>query len=318
MSPPAAPRVDRQIWLDGRFVPWAEATVHVLSHSHQRGSLIFDYLSVAETPRGPAVFRLREHVERLLESAHLVGLPLAQGLDVLCEAILETVHVNPGATAVKISAFLPSIEVDVVPVDEHVAVAVAAYDPWADVLAHKATPPKRLESLKVWIEKDMRNRRSDILPPQAKVAANYTAPMHAKWNARRRGYDEILLIDEDGYVAEGPTVNVFLVDAAGTLITPPAAAVLLGVTRRSLLEIARYDGIPVREARVTPEELAAATEVFVTGTSALVLPVASVDDKPIGSAVPGPMSRRLRARFEDVLAGRAPEFEHWLSFVNPG
>ncbi|MDH5307447.1 MAG: hypothetical protein OEW02_09700, partial [Myxococcales bacterium] len=123
MSAHSTPTIEREIWIDGRFVPWADATVHILSHSHQRGSLIFDFLSVAQTPRGPAVFRLREHVERLLASAELVGLPLAQDLHTLCDALVATVRRNPGAKAVKISAYLPSIEVDVVPVDAHVSVA---------------------------------------------------------------------------------------------------------------------------------------------------------------------------------------------------
>ena len=316
MSAHPTPTIEREIWIDGRFVPWADATVHILSHSHQRGSLIFDFLSVAQTPRGPAVFRLREHVERLLASAELVGLPLAQDLHTLCDALVATVRRNPGAKAVKISAYLPSIEVDVVPVDAHVSVAIAAYDPWADINAHKARSAPRPETLKVWIEKDLRNRRKDIMPPQAKVAANYTSPMHAKWRARAAGYDEVLLTDEAGYVAEGPTVNVFLVDAEGTLVTPPAESVLHGVTRRSILEIAHHDGIPVREARVRPEALVAAAEVFVSGTSALVWPVASVDDKPIGREVPGPITRRLAARIAQAVAGQDPDFVHWLTFVD--
>jgi len=312
----AAPGIDRQIWLDGEFVPWGEATTHVLSHSHQRGSLIFDYMSVVETARGTAVFRLREHAERLLVSAQLVGLPLEQSADALCDAILETVRRNPGAKAVKISAYLPSVETDVVPLDDRVAVAIAAYDPRRDVIDQKAKPAPAPTALRIWIEKDVRSRRKDIIPPQAKVAANYAAPMMAKWRARRAGYDEILLVDEDGYVAEGPTSNVFLVDRAGTLITPPEDAVLLGVTRRSMLEIARHEGIPVCEKRVRPEDLAAAAEVFFTGTSAKVLPVASIDDKPIDNGGAGPVSRRLAERFEAILNGRDAEFAHWLSFAS--
>jgi len=170
----------------------------------------------------------------------------------------------------------------------------------------------------VWIEKDVRNRRKDIVPPQAKVAANYASPMQAKAIARQAGYDDILLVDEDGYVAEGPTSNVFLVDRDGTLVTPPAASVLHGVTRRSLIEIAEHDGIPVCEQRVRPEDLIGAEEVFLTGTSAMLMPVASIDDKPIGASVPGPVSRRLAERFEAITSGREPDFEHWLTFVDAG
>src|SRR5262245_51310985 len=265
----------RKIWIDGELVPWESATVHVLSHSLQRGSLIYDYMSVYETPLGPAVFRMPEHVARLLHSAELVGLPLTLGVREIEAGILETVRANPGATAVKISAYLPSIEVDVVPLDPHVAVAIAAYDPQADINAGKPSKPHRPATLKIWIEKAVKNRREDIVPPQAKVSGNYTSPMQAKWNARRAGYDEILLVDEDGYVAEGPTTNVFLVDAQGVLATPPEEKVLHGVTRSSILALARAEGVRTQERKIRPEALAAADEVFLTGTTAGVWPAES-------------------------------------------
>jgi branched-chain amino acid aminotransferase len=306
----------RQIWIDGELVPWEKATVHVLSHSLQRGSLIFDYMSVYETPHGPAVFRMPEHVARLLHSAELVGLPLTMDARAIEAAILTTVRANPGATAVKVSAYLPSIEVDVVPLDPHVAVAVAAYDPQADVNAGKPTQPHRPATLKIWIEKAVKNRREDIVPPQAKVSGNYTSPMQAKWNARRAGYDEILLVDEDGYVAEGPTTNVFLVDAQGVLATPPEAKVLLGVTRSSILELARSEGITTQERRILPDELASAAEVFLTGTTAGVWPVESVDGHKIAGGAPGPVSARLAKRFRAVTRGEDPAFAHWLAPVN--
>lgn len=307
----------RQIWLDGELIPWERATVHVLSHSLQRGSLIFDYMSVHETQRGPAVFRLADHVVRLLHSAELVGLPLTLGAAEIEAAILATVRANPGAKAVKVSAYLPSIEVDVVPLDTHVSVAIAAYDPQADINAGKPNPPHRPEFLKIWIEKTVKNRRDDIVPPQAKVSANYTSPMQAKWNARRAGYDEILLVDEDGCVAEGPTTNVFMVDADGMLATPLEARVLLGVTRRTILELARAEGLVAAERAIRPEELAAAAEVFLTGTTAGVWPVESIDGQKVGQSVPGPVSTRLRERFRAVTRGDDPAFAHWLTPANP-
>ncbi len=311
-------KISRPIWVDGEFVAWEDATVHVLSHSLQRGSLIFDYLSVHETPRGAAIFRMREHVERLFASAQLVGLPLDRGLEEIEAAIVETVRKNPGATAVKVSAFLPSIEVDVVPADPRVALAIAAYDPVEDIQAHKPTAaPARRESARLWIEKSVKNRRPDILAPQAKVAANYTSPMLAKWKARAEGYDEILLIDEEGCVAEGPTTNVFLVDTSGTLVTPSEENVLLGVTRRTILDLAQAEGIPLRECRVAPEDLFDAREVFLTGTTAGVWPVESIDGKPVGVAVPGPVAVQLRTRFLAASAGEDARFQDWLTLVAP-
>lgn len=313
-SRPVSP--GRRIWMDGALVPWDRATVHVLAHSVQRGSLVFDYMSVCETPRGPAVFRLGDHLARFRRSTEIVGLPLERGASELEAAVLETVRANPGATAVKVSAYLASVEVDVVPLDPSVSVAIAAYDPIRDLILAKTAKPPFRPTLRVWIEKEARNRRDDILPPQAKVAANYTSPMRAKWAAKRAGYDEILLVDEDGCVAEGPTTNVFSVDAEGRLRTPPLDRVLPGITRSSILEIARHDGLDAGEAKVRPEELATAAEVFLTGTSAGVWPVESIDGKRIGTGVPGPVTSRLRDRFRQIESGGDPAFEHWLTYVS--
>jgi branched-chain amino acid aminotransferase len=307
---------ERRIWIDGEWVPWERATVHVLAHSHQRGSLIFDYLSVHETPAGPAAFRLDEHVARFLVSADLVGLPLVQSAGEIREAVLQTLRENPGATAVKINAYLSSVEVDVVPVDDHVTLLIAAYDPIEDVLRPKGVPAREQRPLDVLVERQRRNRRKDILPPQAKVSANYASPMAAKWAARRRGYHEILLVDEYDCIAEGPTSNVFLVDAGGTLRTPPEDMVLHGITRASILDIARAEGRRVVEERFRAEALYEAAEAFITGTTAGVWPIRSVDGHVLPAA-PGPVSAALSERFEKIVSGSDPEFAHWLTPVAP-
>jgi len=307
---------DRQIWLDGELVPWDRATVHILSHSLQRGSLIFDYLSVHETPRGPAIFRLREHAERLVRSAELVGLPLRMGAEEIGEAIVLTVRANPGATFVKVSAFIGSVEVDVVPADDRVSLAVAAYDPGADIAAHKPGGQQPASAaVRLWIEKQRRNRRRDIIAPQAKAAANYVSPMAAKWEARRQGYDDVLLVDEDGYIAEGPTTNVFLFDADGTLRTPPDRNVLLGVTRSAAIEIAKHGGTDVREDDVTPEDLFQAREVFLTGTATGICPVIEIDRQTIGDGAAGPKTLTLQERFETITRGGDAAYDHWLTYV---
>jgi branched-chain amino acid aminotransferase len=307
---------DRKIWLDGELVPWADATVHVLSHSLQRGSLVFDYMSVHECAGGPAIFRLDEHVERFLQSCQLTGLEVGRDASEIRAAIGVAVRANPGATAIKVSGYLASIEIDVVPVDTHVTLAIAAYDPASDVAADKPVQVKRRSSVRLWIEKDIKNRRADIVPPQAKTAANYASPMVAKARARANGYDEILLIDEFGNVAEVPTTNIFMVDAEGALRTPSIERVLLGVTRAAILEIAEHQGIEVREVEIRPEELMAAAEVFLTGTTAGVLPVESIDGQRIGSSVPGPVSAKLREHFSRISAGEDATFAHWLTPVD--
>lgn len=306
---------DRLVWIDGELRPWAEATVHVLSHSLQRGSLVFDYMSVHELPAGPAVFRLREHIERFFHSCELMGLPVEQSAEELSAAIRESVRANPGARAVKISAYFASVEIDVVPIDTHVTIAIAAYDPARDITARlpKAPPPKP-EFLKLWIEKERANRRDDIVSPQAKVSANYASPMMAKARARAEGYDEIVLVDEDGHLAEGPTSNLFLVDGEGTLLTPSARKVLHGVTRGSIIELAKACDIPFQERPLLPAALVGASEAFLTGTTAGIWPVASVDGEALASC-PGPVSSRLRDRFRAAAAGEDPEFAHWLTPV---
>jgi branched-chain amino acid aminotransferase len=306
---------DRRIWIDGELVPWERATVHVLSHSLQRGSLVFDYMSVHATPRGAAVFRLPEHAERFVLSCGMVGLPLSRGQAELERAVVQSVRANPGCTAVKMSAYLPSIEVDVVPQDDRVSVAIAAYEPLADVIRRNPGEYRARPELRLWVEKAIRNRRKDIVPPQAKVSANYVATMTAKWRARKAGYDEIVLVDEEGFLAEGPTTNLFLVDAEGRLCTPSQERVLWGVTRRSILELAKHDGIRAVECAIRPEALFDAAEVFLTGTTAGVWPVISVDGRPVAEGRSGPVTLALRERLQQVVSGGDPAFAHWLTYV---
>ena len=229
---------------------------------------------------------MREHIERFFHSCELMGLTLEQDASLIREAIRETVRANPGAKAVKISAYFSSIEIDVVPVDTHVTVAIAAYDPKVDVQDRLPTqPPAKPKALKLWIEKERANRRDDIVSPQAKVSANYASPMMAKAQARADGFDEIILVDEE---------------------------VLHGVTRSSIIELAKAEGIPLREAELLPIELIEASEAFLTGTTAGVWPVESVDRRALSNC-PGAISMKLQGRFKKVARGDDPEFSHWLT-----
>lgn len=306
---------DRQIWLDGDIVPWAEATVHVLSHSFQRGTLVFDYLSVHETNRGAALFRLIEHLERLRASCDLVGLRLDQDLDDLAAAVRKTVRANPGGHSVKISAYLPSVEVELVPQDDRVSVAIAVYDVLEDIVKANPGEFEFRRQISLLIEEGQRNRRDDILAPQAKGASNYGPTMLAKMNARRAGYDDVLLLSEDGSLAETPTTNLFLVDRAGVLRTPEERRVLHGVTRASLIELARAEGFQCVEGTLFPEDLLGASEAFLSTTSVGVWPVVSVNGAPVGEGGAGPMSLHLRAALKKIWAGEDARFEHWLDFV---
>jgi len=307
---------DRKIWRDGQFIDWEEATVHVLAQSLQRGSLAFDYISVHETRRGTAIFRLRDHIERLATTCRIVGLPLAYPVDELVEACAATVRRNPGAKSVKISALMPSVEAELIPENPHVAVFIAAYDSERDLASPNAElRRRRRKAVSLKIEREKSSRREDVIPPHAKVAANYTAAMTAKWRARNEGYDDIVLLDAQGNLTEGPTANLFMVDANGGLATPPASKVLLGITRDSIIALAPTVGRPCVERDITVDELASATEVFLSGTSAGVWPVVRIDGRQVGEAAMGPATSLLRDKYRAVVLGEEPAFEHWLHYV---
>jgi branched-chain amino acid aminotransferase len=305
----------RTIWRDGEFVAWQDATVHVLAQSLQRGSLAFDYMSVHETAKGTAIFRLDAHIDRLLRTCEITGLPLTYSKAALMDACAETVRKNPGAKSVKISALLASIEVELVPQDPTVSVFIAAYDSAKDIIETHENPLHFSEELTLKVERDKSNRREDIIPPHAKVAANYTSPMMAKWKARNEGFDDIILLDEEERVAEAPTSNLFMVDASGELVTPPAEVVLLGITRASIIDVARALGMSVHERDITVSELLAATEVFLTATSIGVWPVIKIDNQVIGNGKAGVTTTRLAGKLKDIQHGLDADFDHWLDYV---
>ncbi len=307
------PKVDRQIWRDGEFIDWADATVHVLAQSLQRGSLAFDYMSVHDTAKGPAVLKLTEHIARLFTTCRLIGIPIRYAEEDLVEASIATVVQNPGAHSLKISALIPSIEVELVPQDPTVSVFIAAYDSTTDIIDHHAGEYHFARQLSLKIEHTISNRRVDIIPPQVKVAANYTSGMFAKWRARRDGFDDILLLDDQNFVAESTTSNIFaLVD--GVLVTPPESRVLHGVTRASVLELAPALDIPVEERDITVKELLRADEVFLTATSVGVWPVVKIDDQEFCGGEVGPVTQRLRKKHQRIARGEDPEFDYWLTY----
>ena len=306
---------ERTIWRNGEFIAWQDATVHVLSQSLQRGSLAFDYLSVREAKRGTAMFRLRDHVERLLRTCELVGLPLDYEADDLVDACAATVRSNPGATSVKISVLIPSVEAELIPQDARVAVYIAAYDNAKDIIGPNPGEFRHRAELALKIERHKSARRDDIMPPHAKVAANYTAAMTAKWKARNERFDDVILLDEHGLVTEAPTTNLFIVDANGDLATPPAKKVLLGITRDSIIALAPSIQRRCDERDISVDELIAAPEVFLSGTSVGVWPVVRIDNKAVGNGEVGSVTRQLRDKYQRVVRGEEPAFEHWMHYV---
>ena len=219
---------------------------------------------------------------------------------------------NPGSKFVKISVYIASVEIDVVPQDPFTTVAIAAYEPQEDIIAKNSQPFHSSPELSVWVEKVRHQRRSDIIAPQVKIAANYTSPMMAKWEARKQGYDEIILTDEDGYVTEAPTSNVFIVNAKGILMTAHEDDVLHGITRMSILEITEDESIETNIGRVPLKDLEEAREVFVTSSSHLVCPVIKIDGSPVGNGKIGEVTERLKNCFHEIIKGKENKFQHWL------
>ena len=307
--------MQRKIWINGNYINWEDAQVHILSHSHQRGSLIFGFIPIFDNEGVVSIFRLNDHIDRLFTSCISAGIPLDHSFEEIYFAIKDTVRKNPGSKFVKISVYISSIEVDVVPQDPFSTVAIAAYDPQEDIISKNTQPFHSSKELSVWLEKEKHQRRSDIIPPQIKIAGNYTSSMMAKWQARKNGYDEIILTDENGFITEAPTSNVFLVNNDGDLLTAPEKDVLYGITRKSILDIAKNEGINIKVERIPLLELENAKEVFITSSSHLVCPVIKIDNKFVGNGVIGDLTARLKKRFLDITQSKDELFNYWLEKI---
>ena len=307
--------MQRKIWINGNYINWEDAQVHILSHSHQRGSLIFGFIPIFDNEGVVSIFRLNDHIDRLFNSCISAGIPLDYSFEEIYFAIKDTVRKNPGSKFVKISVYISSIEVDVVPQDPFSTVAIAAYDPQEDIISKNTQPFHSSKELSVWLEKEKHQRRSDIIPPQIKIAGNYTSSMMAKWQARKDGYDEIILTDEDGFITEAPTSNVFLVNNDGALLTAPEKEVLYGITRKSILDIADDEGIKTIVERIPLSELENAKEVFITSSSHLVCPVIKIDNKFVGNGVIGDLTARIKKRFLDITQSKDELFNYWLEKI---
>ena len=307
--------MQRKIWINGNYINWEDAQVHILSHSHQRGSLIFGFIPIFDNERVVSLFRLNDHIDRLFNSCISAGIPLDYSSEEIHLAIKDTVRKNPGSKFVKISVYISSIEVDVVPQDPFSSVAIAAYDPQEDIISKNTQPFYSSKKLSVWLEKEKHQRRSDIIPPQIKIAGNYTSSMMAKWQARKDGYDEIILTDEDGFITEAPTSNVFLVNNDGALLTAPEKEVLYGITRKSILDIADDEGIKTIVERIPLSELENAKEVFITSSSHLVCPVIKIDNVLVGDGDIGDLTSKLKNRFLKISQGNDKFSQDWLENI---
>jgi branched-chain amino acid aminotransferase len=296
--------------MNGRFVPWERAQVHVLSHALHYASSWFEGIRAYSTTRGVAVFRLRDHLRRLYDSCKMYAVEIPYSLDELERATLELLRRNRlGACYIRPLVFRGYGEMGVLPIGCPVEVAIAAWQ-WGRYLGEDSVERGVDICVSSWTRPS-----NNALPAMAKAAANYLNSQLVKMEAVRHGYAEGLTLDEHGNLSEGSGENVFLVRDR-TLYTPPlAASILPGITRATVVQLARDEGIPVVEQIIPRAMLYIADEVFLTGTAAEITPVRSIDRVTIGSGTVGPITRAIMERFARITRDGEDPYR-WLTFVN--
>lgn len=301
---------DGVIWLDGEMLPWRDAKVHVLTHTLHYGMGCFEGVRAYSTDKGPAIFRLREHTDRLFRSAHILNMQMPFDKETLNEAQRVVVRENGLDSAyIRPMAFLGSEGMGLRADNLKVHVMVAAWE-WPSYMS----PEAKEKGLKVRTSSYTRHH-VNITMCKAKANGNYINSMLALNEALTCGYDEALLLDNEGYVAEGSGENLFLVNN-GVLHTPELTSCLDGITRRTILEFAEELNIPVRERRITRDEVYIADEAFFTGTAAEVLPIRELDSRVIGSGARGPVTERFQQMYFDAVEGRRERNRDWLTLAN--
>ncbi|MCS7042230.1 MAG: branched-chain amino acid transaminase [Bryobacteraceae bacterium] len=299
-----------KIWHNGRFIAWDEARIHVLSHVVSYGSSVFEGVRCYDTQRGPAIFRLREHTRRLLDSAKIYRIPVSYTLEELMEAQVELVRVNRLRSCYIRPIILRGYGgMGVLPANNPTEVFLACWE-WGKYLGEEALASGVDVCVSSW------NRMApNTFPALAKAGGNYINSQLIRMEAHQDGYAEGIALGPDGLVSEGSGENIFVI-RDGRIYTPPlSAGILPGITRDSIVTLAREAGIPVVETDIPREMLYVADEIFFTGTAAEVTPVRSVDRIPVGSGRRGPITEQLQRAFFDIVEGRAEDRYGWLTPV---
>jgi branched-chain amino acid aminotransferase len=299
-----------KIWLDGGFVDWSEANVHILTHTLHYGLGVFEGIRCYRTAdERSAVFRLTEHVDRLFDSAHINLLEIPYTREQIAEAILETLRRNHLAEGyVRPLVFIGDGEMGLNPGSNAIRTSVIAWA-WGKYLGEES-----MESGIRAVVSSLSRHHVNSKMTKGKTCGDYVNSILAKRAALLDGYDEAIMLDVNGLVSEASGENIFAVKD-GVVSTPPLATVLPGITRAAICEIARDKGMRVEERPITRDELYIADELFLTGTAAEVTPIREVDRRKIGDGGRGPVTRTLQSAFFDVVAGREPKYERWLTYL---
>ncbi len=299
----------KRIWFDGKFVNWDDAKIHVLTHALHYGYALFEGIRCNSTPEGPAIFRLNEHIDRLFDGARVYKMRLPYTKEQLIGACLDLVKENDLKECyVRPIVFSAQGEMGVNPLKNPVMGAIGCWE-WGAYLGEEGMEKGIRCTVSSWARIDSR-----ILPPQAKGSANYANSILAKTDALAAGYDEAILLTLEGYVAEGSGENIFRVKN-GEVYTPTMeSGILGGITRASVIQIARDNGIVVHEEDFTREGLFTADELFFSGTAANVTPIREVDGRSIGSGQ-FPVTKKIHQVYLDAIHGKVEKYRPWLSYV---
>ncbi len=302
----------QKIWMDGKFVDWEQATIHVLTHTLHYGTGAFEGIRAYKTDKGLAVFRLVDHTQRLLNSCKVLSIDLAYSLEVLVEATKEVVRVNdvPNGCYIRPLVYLGYGEMGVNPKPSPVNVAIAVW-PWGAYLGDEGAENGVRMKISSWVR-----HAPNAMPTASKTVGGYVNSGLAKVEAMNAGYDEAIMLGPDGRVSECTGENLFIV-RDGLLISPPPseAGALRGITQSSIERIANDLGYEVRYEPMRRDDLYLADEAFLTGTAAEVVPIASVDDRVVGEGKPGPITKKIQGIYHQTVRGELPQYESWLDRV---
>ncbi len=300
---------DGKIWKDGQLVDWREANLHMLTHSLHYGMAVFEGVRAYKTVDGTAIFRLKEHTQRLFNSAKIFQMAVPFDFDTIVEAQKEVVRANKLESCyLRPLIWIGSEKMGVSARGNTIHVGIAAW-PWGAYLGEDGLA----RGIRVKTSSFTRHH-VNVSMVRAKASGYYINSILANQEVTAEGYDEALLLDTDGYVSEGAGENVFIVKN-GKIYTPDLASCLDGITRDSVLTMARDLGIDIIEKRITRDEMYCADEAFFTGTAAEVTPIRELDNRQIGSGSRGPVTEKLQSLFFDVVGGKAEKYKHWLTKV---
>jgi branched-chain amino acid aminotransferase len=298
------------IWMNGEFVAWEDAKVHVLTHGLHYGTGVFEGIRCYDTEIGPAVFRHKDHIDRLYKSAELYYMPIPYTPEQIRQATLELIGKNGMRSCyIRPIAYRGYGTMGLFPLDAPVDVTIAVWE-WGAYLGDEGVRDGIRAKVSSW-----RRISNDSLIPHAKASGQYLNSILAKIESHKAGYEEAILLDDHGFVCEGSGENIYAV-RDGVIVTPPqTAGILDGINRKAIIQIARDLGFEVVERDLARAELYLAEEVFLTGTAAELVPVREVDDHAVGTGKPGEITKAVQTAFHDALYGRTERYREWLDPV---